>query len=69
MVAAEGDPWELYNLKEDRSETRNLLKEHPEKAKKLEILWNRQFEETNNLAAKTLTKKGAKTPRGKAKLR
>lgn len=32
--------WELYNLKEDRTETKNLLALYPEKAKELEILWD-----------------------------
>jgi len=33
-------PWELYNLKEDRSETNNLILKYPEKAKELEAKWN-----------------------------
>jgi arylsulfatase len=67
LVAAEGDPWELYDLSDDRSETRNVIREHPEKAKKLEGLWNRQLEETSKLVAKTASKGGAKKPKGKAR--
>jgi arylsulfatase len=26
LVAAKGDPWELYNLKNDRAESQNLVK-------------------------------------------
>ncbi len=32
--------WELYNLKEDRSETNNLASKYPEKVKDLEKKWN-----------------------------
>lgn len=39
LVAAEGDPWELYNLAEDRTETRNLATRHPERVKALEKRW------------------------------
>ena len=31
--------WELYNIAEDRCETKNLIKEHPEKAEALEKQW------------------------------
>ena len=31
-----GDEWELYNIKEDRTEQHNLIKEYPEMAKELE---------------------------------
>ena len=33
-------PWELYNLKSDRSELKNLVDADAERAKKLESLWN-----------------------------
>ena len=39
--------WELYNLKDDRSETIDLIKRHPEKARELEILWNKWANENN----------------------
>ncbi len=48
LVAARDDPWELYNLAEDRGETRNLADRHPEKLQELEALWNQlwtQFQE------------------------
>ena len=32
--------WELYNLKKDRSETNNVINEHPEIASELEQLFN-----------------------------
>ena len=53
LVAAKGDPWELYDLDTDRAESHNLADELPEKVKKLEALWNRQLEAMRRLAAKT----------------
>jgi len=60
IVAAEGDPWELYNLESDRAEANNLIADHPDKAKKLETLWNRQVQETIALVSQS-----AKKPAGK----
>lgn len=37
--------WELYNLKEDRSELNNLIAEYPEKAERLRLLWEKWAEE------------------------
>ncbi|MGB4729098.1 MAG: arylsulfatase [Thermogutta sp.] len=45
LVAAHDEPWELYNLAEDRGETENLIQKEPEKAKQLEELWNRLWEQ------------------------
>ena len=41
LVAAKGDPWELYNLATDRTETQNLAARHPERVKALEKRWER----------------------------
>ncbi|UUO07175.1 arylsulfatase [Blastopirellula sp. J2-11] len=57
LVAAKGDPWELYDLSTDRAEANNLAKQNPEKVKELESLWNQQLEATIDLAAKTAKKK------------
>ncbi len=40
LVAKENKPWELYDLKTDRSETHNLAAEKPELAKELEARWD-----------------------------
>ncbi|MGZ0171850.1 MAG: arylsulfatase [Planctomycetales bacterium] len=40
LVAKENKPWELYDLKTDRSETHNLADEKPEFAKQLEAKWD-----------------------------
>jgi arylsulfatase len=50
LVAAKGDPWELYDLRTDRAESRDLAQEHPEKRNQLEAIWNRQLEEISALA-------------------
>jgi arylsulfatase len=67
LTAAKGDPWELYDLTTDRAESNNRANEHPEKAKELEALWNRQLEETSRLAAKTAPLGRPKRPAKKAK--
>ena len=51
LVAAKGDPWELYDLGADRAESQNLAEKLPEKVAELEALWNRQLEATIRLAA------------------
>jgi arylsulfatase len=33
------EPWELYNMAEDRSETNNLIAQYPKRAKKMEKLY------------------------------
>lgn len=60
LVAAKGDPWELYDLRTDRAESHDLAQAHPEKVKELAALWNRQFEATTRLAAKTAPKPNQK---------
>ena len=40
-VSSFKEPWELYHLSKDRSETNNLAKKHPEKLKSLITLWNK----------------------------
>lgn len=39
LVSARGGPWELYNLKEDRSELNNLAKQHPDRVEKMANRW------------------------------
>jgi arylsulfatase len=43
-------PWELFDLSRDRSETRDLAAEHPEKVKELERQWNEHAAELHALA-------------------
>jgi arylsulfatase len=62
LVAAQGDPWELYDLKTDRAEQNNLAAKMPEKVKELEQAWQQQTNSFTKLAKKTL----ADQPKGKA---
>ena len=39
--------WELYNLKDDRTETTNLMARYPDKAQELKELWDRWATENN----------------------
>lgn len=62
LVAAKGDPWELYDLRTDRAEQHNLASKMPEKVKELEQAWQRQTDSFIELASKTL----AEQPQRKA---
>lgn len=52
LVAAKGDPWELYDMAEDRSETRSLAAEHPEKVEQMAKLWQAREDEFLELVKK-----------------
>ena len=54
LVADQKKPWELYNLKQDATETSNLSVGHPEKVKELEQAWNLHFQEIRTLATQDL---------------
>lgn len=49
LVAKENRPWELYDLKTDRSETHDLANENPELVKKLEAKWDAYAAQANVL--------------------
>lgn len=51
LVAAKGEPWELYDLKTDRNETRDLAAQHPARVAELEAAWNRIADQCRTLAA------------------
>jgi arylsulfatase A-like enzyme len=54
LVAAKGDPWELYDLRIDRAEQKNLATQMPDKVKELEQIWQRQTDSFTELAKKTM---------------
>ncbi len=54
VAAGKSSPWELYDLTSDRSETKNLAKDRPDKVRELAALWTKQFEEYAALAKKDL---------------
>jgi arylsulfatase len=68
LVAAEGDPWELYDMKTDRAEQHNLAAQMPDKAKELEQLWQHQTDSFIEIAKKTLADQPKpKSGKGKGK--
>jgi arylsulfatase A-like enzyme len=44
-VSSHKEPWELYKLTKDRSETQNLAAKHPDKLKSLITLWNKRADQ------------------------
>jgi arylsulfatase len=54
VAAGKDSPWELYDLRIDRSESKNLATEKPEKVRELAEQWTRQMEEYSALARKDL---------------
>jgi arylsulfatase len=55
LVAAEGDPWALYDFTTDRAEQHDLAAKMPDKAKELEQVWERQTASFTELARQTLS--------------
>jgi arylsulfatase len=68
LVSAEkqGGDWELYDLKTDRSETKNLAAKNPDKVKELAATWEKHADEFRALALKDMPTTPAKKP-GKKK--
>ncbi len=54
LVAAAEQPWELFDLSRDRTETSDLAAQHPDRARDLEQLWTRQMNEFSELALQDL---------------
>jgi arylsulfatase len=52
VAAGREGPWELYDLSTDRTETRDLAREHPEKVRELEQRWRRLRDEFIALATR-----------------
>ncbi|GAA4454966.1 arylsulfatase [Novipirellula rosea] len=65
LVAAQGEPWELYDMKTDRAESNNLVSKMPEKAEALEAQWNASLEQFSELVKKTSEKPNAKKQKSK----
>jgi len=63
LVAAKGDAWALYDLKNDRAEQHDLSAKLPDKAKELAAAWQKQTDDFTALVQKTLSQQ----PAGKAK--
>ncbi len=54
LVADHRSPWELYDLRTDRSESRNLAAEHPDKVHELEQTWTKRMKEFSALVQEDL---------------
>jgi arylsulfatase A-like enzyme len=67
LVAAEGTPWELYDLSTDRAEQHNLAAKMPEKVKELEQAWQKQTDAFSELARLTLNEQPSNKAKGKGK--
>ncbi len=68
LVATDRSPWELYDLRDDRSESKNLAAEHPEKVSELDRVWAQHMEEFRALAKQGMpstTLKGGATKKRK----
>ena len=63
LVALNGKPWEIYDLKTDRAEQHDLAASQPEQAKKLEQLWQQQTDAFTVLAKKTQPDKKKNAPK------
>jgi len=46
LVGLPGKPWELYDIEADRSEMRDVSKQHPETARDLAELWEKEAHRT-----------------------
>jgi len=55
LVAAKGDPWELYDLRTDRAEQTNLARKMPDKVKELDHVWQEEADRYTELARRTLS--------------
>lgn len=60
IAAGKEAPWELYDLKADRGESKNLADAQPERVRELSALWQRQHDEFRALALQDAPVKPAK---------
>jgi arylsulfatase A-like enzyme len=63
----QGGPWELYDLKADRTEQRDLAASQPEKAKELAAAWQTWAQEAHVLPYPGSKEKGKAKGKGKGK--
>ena len=54
VAAGKASPWELYDMTSDRSETRDMAKDRPDKVRELAAMWTKQLADYCALAAKDL---------------
>ncbi len=54
LVAARDEPWELYDLREDRGESHNLIEKVPDRAARLQSLWEEVWDRIQTDAKRDL---------------
>ena len=52
LVQRKKEPWQLYDLSKDRTETRDLALQFPEKVKGLKIRWTEMAKEVGTVVSK-----------------
>jgi len=52
LVAPKGEPWELYNLRDDRAEQNNLAPQDADKVQELSERWQKSADEFKTLLLK-----------------
>ena len=57
LVAGNKEPWELFNLKEDRTESNNLAAENPVKVQELEKQWTKMLNQFREDSPNKILKK------------
>jgi arylsulfatase A-like enzyme len=63
VAAGKNSPWELYDLRSDRSETKDLARDRPEKVAELAAIWAKQLEDYTALASKDLPQDPKSNPK------
>lgn len=65
VAAGKDSPWELYDLRADRSETKDLAREKPDKVRELVALWQKQTDEYFDLSARDAPPEQKTSPKKK----
>jgi len=66
LVAAKGEPWELYDMRTDRAEQHNLAAKLPDKVKELELSWQQQTDRFTELAKQPAAPRSPTKDKGNA---
>jgi arylsulfatase len=67
VAAGKDSPWELYDFSADRSESKNLAKDKPEKVSELAAMWTKLSDEYTALALKDAPPDAKVNPKKKGK--
>ncbi len=53
ISALAGQPWELYNIAEDRAELNDLAAKHPERVKQMAAVWQKMTKDVLHAPGKS----------------